>query len=266
MSERDEVLEALGRAGVLSALRWAYGSAGTRTMEDYSEEAGHDTAWFGLTRFKLFCDRLDRVFSCERYAVPDGADGRASLDVVHAELSPDDVESMPAVPPRTVVRRDLNGSPGWVAGEVRFLLQSVAPGRRSEDLTWPSRRPTKRQVAQQPSADVMEQTLAEALGEEEFGGDVLLKQTVSLDLLTLVVAHGLHPVTGSRELVLGHPRLNDDGGRPWHWTHDLLQTLPGGGERLRPAPSGPILPQEVPDAPVRLRRRTSESGAEGAAR
>lgn len=265
MSERDEVLEALGQSGVLSAVRWAYGSAAARTLEDYSEDAGHDAAWFGYTRFKFICDRLDRVFSCGRYAVPDDADGRASLDVVHTELSQDDVESMPAVRPRTVVRGDLNQSPGWVAGEVRLLLHSIAPGKRSEDLTWPSGRPTKRQVAQQPSADVAEQTLFESLGEAELGGDALFDQTTALDLRTLVVAHGLHPVTGSRELVLGHPRLNDDGRRPWYWTHDLLQTRPGDGERLRPAPAGPVHPQDVPDAPVKLRRR-AESGSEGAAR
>lgn len=266
MSERDEVLEALGQAGVLSALRWAFGSAAARALEDYSEDAGHDAAWFGYTRFKLFCDRLDRVFSCGRYAVPDDVDGRASLDIVRAELSQADVETMPGVMPRTIVRHDLNQSPGWVAEDVRLLLHSITPGKRSEDLTWPLGRPTKREVAQQPSADVAQQTLFESLGEEEVDGHALLDRTDSLDLRTLVVAHGLHPMTGARELVLGHPRLNDAGGRPWHWTHDLLPTRPGDGEHLRPTSPGPAQRQDVPDAPVKLRRRASESGSEAAAR
>lgn len=262
MNERDEVLETLGQVGVLNALRWAYSSAARRVLEDYSEEAGHDTAWFGYTRFKFFCDRMDRVFSCGRYIVRDDADGRASLDVVHAELSQDDAETMPAVAPRAVVRRNLNQSPGWVAGELRLLLHSIAPGKRSEGLTWPSGRPTKRSVAQQPSADVVEQTLFDLLGEGEFDVQALLDQTNSLDVLTLVVAHGLHPVTGARELVLGRPRLNDGGGRPWHWTHDLLLVRDGDGERLHPAHPRSTQSREVPDAPVKLRRPARESGSE----
>lgn len=266
MSERDDVLKALGQAGALGALRWAYSSAATRVLEDYSEDAGHDTAWFGYTRFKLFVDRLDRVFACERYAVRDDVDGGTSLDVVHAELTQNDVETMPAVAPRMVVRGNLNQSPGWVVNDLRLLLHSITPGKGIEDLTWSPARPTKWHVARQPSSDVAEQTLFEAVGEEEIDGSAFVDETASLDLRTLVVAHALHPVTGARELVLGHPRLNESGGRPWYWTHDLLQARPGDGERLRPAPSGPVPPQNVPDAPVKLRQRAGEPEAEGTRR
>lgn len=267
MSEGDDVREMLGEMGVLDAFRWAYDAAASRVQEDYSEDAGHDTAWFGYTRFKLLCDRLDRVFSCGRYAVPDHLDGRTSLDVVHAELSQREIDTMPVVLPRVVGRSNLNQSPGWVVGDMRLLVHSIPPGKDADRLSWPPRRPTKWRVAQQPSSDSGAQTLFDALGDEDqIDGAVLFDQTIALDVRTFVVAHALNPVTGARELVLGHPRLNDGGGRPWHWTHDLLRLPPADGDRLRPARSTPSQSDGVPDAPVKLRRRAGEAGTEGAAK
>ena len=85
MSERQDVITSFEGAGVLPGIRWAYLSATARVSGDYSEAAGHDATWVGITRFTLFRDRLDRVFACGRYAVREGADAELSLDVLHAE-------------------------------------------------------------------------------------------------------------------------------------------------------------------------------------
>lgn len=76
MSGRDDLVSTLDRAGVLVGIRWAYLSAAGRVLEDYSEAAGHDATWVGVTRFTLFRDRLDRVFSCRRYAAAEVLVGR----------------------------------------------------------------------------------------------------------------------------------------------------------------------------------------------
>src|SRR5690606_2619147 len=107
MSERDDLVSALDRAGVLAGIRWAFLSAADRVMEDYSEAAGHDATWVGVTRFTLFRDRLDRVFSCRRYAVAEGTDGQTSLDLLHAELTERDIATLPALDPELVGRADL---------------------------------------------------------------------------------------------------------------------------------------------------------------
>jgi hypothetical protein len=109
-------------------------------------------------------------------------------------------------------------------------------------------------------------TLFDALEpHEQIDVAALFPQPAPLDLRTLVVAHALNPLSGARELVLGHPRLNDDGGRPWHWTHNLLQPPQSEGDRVRPASPAPWRTDAVPDAPVKLRRRAGESTIEGAA-
>src|ERR1700722_19662748 len=66
MGEQQEVIEELTAAGVLAGIRWAYESATRRSLESYCEADGHDPAWLGHTRFTLFRDRLDRVFTCSR--------------------------------------------------------------------------------------------------------------------------------------------------------------------------------------------------------
>jgi len=55
-------------------------SAVERVLETYSEAAGHDAMWAGLTRFTYFRDRLDRVFSCRRHTISDNVDGDPGLD------------------------------------------------------------------------------------------------------------------------------------------------------------------------------------------
>jgi len=114
MNEHDEVIKGFEDAGVLDGIRWAYQSATSRVLADYSEAAGHDSTWVGTTRFVLFRDRLDRVFSCGRYSVGTDSVVEASLDLLHAELTFVDVSTMPQLPSGLVIRANLNGSPGWV--------------------------------------------------------------------------------------------------------------------------------------------------------
>jgi hypothetical protein len=256
VNEERDVVGNLGDAGVLAGVRWAYRSAVSRTLEDYSEADGHDATWLGITRFTLFRNRLDRVFACERYAVePPEAD--SDLDVLYEELSDDDVDAMPRLAPGVVIRSDLNGSPGWAHGQRRFLLASCVFGDLDQ-LPWPRKSATKQRVAQQPSPDPAPQgSLFDGLAADEVGG-LQAVRAGGHDLDTFVVAHSLDPVSYRSELVIGRPRLNASGGAAWHWRHDLLDLAPvGGGRRTDDVPSR-VDPSDESDAPVRLRRPAGE--------
>jgi hypothetical protein len=258
MDEQQDVIAELGDAGVLAGVRWAYESATRRALETYSEADGHDAAWLGNTRFTLFRDRLDRVFACDRYAAS-AADG-LDLDVLYAELSDQDLMTMPRLPPGLVRRCDLRGSAGWGYRGWRFLLASGEFGGLAT-LPWLHKSTTKQLVALQRDPGVRQPSLFETLlatdgGAEAFDGieAALLAADRELDLVTYVVAHSLDAFSGEIELVLGRPRLNLGGGPAWHWYQDLLTVpLPGAGRRTDPGqvPAGPA---GVPDAPVRLRR------------
>jgi len=273
MDEQHDVIAELGDAGILAGVRWAYESATRRALETYSEADGHDAAWLGNTRFTLFRDRLDRVFACDRYAAS-AADG-IDLDVLYAELSDQDLLTMPRLLPGLVRRCDLRGSAGWGYRGWRFLLATGDFGRLGT-LPWLHKSTTKQLVALQRTPGVRQPSLFETLlaetllaedgAAEAFGGidAVLLAADRELDLVTYVVAHSLDAFSGEIELVLGRPRLNLGGGPAWHWYQDLLTVpLPGSGRRPVPGqvPAGPA---GVPDAPVRLRRL--EGGRSDAAR
>lgn len=264
MSERDDLVGALDRDGVLAAIRWAFLSAADRVMEDYSEAAGHDATWVGVTRFTLFRDRLDRVFSCRRYAVAEGVDGQLSLDILHAELTERDVRTFPRLEPNNVVRADLSGSPGWSHEGTRWLLASSVFGKLDE-VPWPQKSSTKQLVAQQPTDEPDEPTLFDHLTSDEQAGLATLMAGSKLDLHTLVVGHALDAEHGGRELVIGQPRLNSGGGSAWYWKHDLLQVPPLEGGRLRPSIPAPVGPDTTPDAPVKLRRSGAEQTNRGQA-
>ena len=266
MSEQHEVIAELRDAGVLAGIRWAYLSATARSLELYSEADGLDAAWLGNTRYTLFRDRLDRVFSCERYAVRSGDDD-ADLDLLYDQLSAKDVETMPQLPAGLVRRANLNGSPGWAYAQMRFLLASCEFGK-IDRIPWPQKSPTKQWVAHQRDPDLIQPSLFDVLQPDEVMGLEMLAGGCELDLTTYVVAHSLDPFSGQRELVLGRPRMNPGGGPAWHWRHDLLRDQTDDGRRR--AGGAPTLtgPPPVPDAPVRLRRpleerRDSRSSGEG---
>lgn len=257
MIDRDELIAELNDTGVLGAIRWAYLSATERVLTDYSAAAGHDATWVGVSRFTLLRDRLDRVFSCGNYSVPENIDGELSLDVLHAELSDRDIATLPDIDPTLVSRANLSGSPGWAHGGVRWLLAS-APFGKLDGLSWPQKSPTKQRVAQQPSTYADQPTLFDHFTADEQAGLATAVSEPQLDLRTLVVAHSLEADHGNRELTIGQPRLNAGGGSAWYWRHDLLQLPPDDGGQLRPTKPAPTGPEDAPDAPVRLRRPAAE--------
>ena len=228
-----------------------------RALETYSDGDGHDAAWLGNTRFTLFRDRLDRVFACERYAVHSGDDD-ADLDLLYDQLSERDIQRMPRLSLDLVRRSNLNGSPGWAYGAIRFLLASGVFGRLDQ-LPWPQKGPTKQRVARQRNPEPPQLSLFEDFALEEIGGlEAALAETQELDLKTYVVAHSLDPLSQQVELIFGRARLNSGGGQAWHWRQDLLgMPLADGGRRTGDVPL-PTGPNTVPDAPVRLRRRVEQ--------
>ncbi|MGL5865788.1 MAG: hypothetical protein ACRCYX_07930 [Dermatophilaceae bacterium] len=258
MSEQQDVITDLEEAGVLAGTRWAYHSATIRSLETYSEADGHDAAWLGNTRFTYFRNRLDRVFACEQYAVRSGDDD-AGLDLLYAELSTLDRDTMPHLDPGLVRRSNLNGSPGWACGQRRFLLASGVFGKLDQ-TPWPQKSPTKQRVARQPNPDPAQPSLFESFADEEISGlESALNTANELDLVTFVIAHSLDSLSQQRELVLGRARLNSGGGHAWHWRQDLLGAPPADGGRRRggtPLPTGPTVAPD--DAPVRLRRQAGE--------
>ncbi len=254
MTEQPTVIAELAAAGVLAGIRWAYESATRRSLESYSEPDGHDAAWLGNTRFTLFRDRLDRVFSCHRYAVatPDGLD----LDVLYAELSDYDLATMPRLEPGLVCRADLHGSAGWAYRGRRFLIAAGEFGRL-DTLSWADRSTTKQLVALQrnPDPHLRQPSLFEDVGANGSAGldAILLATGRELDLVTYVVAHTLDAATGQIELVFGRPRLNLRGGPAWHWRENLLTVETPGSRREPATPPKPTDLVGVPDALVRLR-------------
>jgi len=253
MSEQEQVIAELLAPGVLAGIRWAHASATRRALESYSEADGHDLAWLGNTRFTLFRDRLDRVFTCERYAL--SGDGEIDLDVLYAELSDQDLVTMPRLAPGLIRRADLHGSAGWAFRDRRFLLASGEFGRL-DTLPWLQKSLTKQLVAMQRNPDIRQPSLFEDFPLGEFGmiDAALLAADRELDLATYIVAHSLDSDSGESELVFGRARLNLGGGPAWHWYQDLLSVpLPGTGRRTD-AGQVPADPSGVPDAPVRLRR------------
>lgn len=255
MSGQREIITTLQGEGVLDGIRWANDSAVNRALEDYSEDAGHDAALLGQARFVLFRDRLDRVFSCGRYALEAGVDEHAGLDLVRVELTKKDVDSKPDLSPDLVRRIDRNGSPGWALGDIQFLLSSCEFGKIAK-LPWPRKSPTKRQVAMKaPSPEDLPPGLFDI---EPPVVENPADSTAELD--PYIVAYSLDPVSQRRELVFGRSRFNSGGGDAWYWYENLL-ALPTahGGRRLdTPTPSGP---DGVPDAPVRLRKGASHRPA-----
>lgn len=264
MSEQQDVIEQLETAGVLPGIRWAYRAAARRTLEIFSEADGHDAALLGNIRFTLFRDRLDRVFACEAYDLRPNSAPTDHLDLLYAELSDDDVRTMPQLSQDLVRRDNLTGSPGWACEARRFLLASCAFGKLDE-LPWPRKSPTKQRVARQrPPNPAQSSLFADAADAEIAGLEELLARAYRLDLDTFVVAHTLDSVSHASELAFGRPVFNTGGGQAWNWRHDLLAAPPTDGGRLRddgPAPTGP---DSVPDAPVRLRRPADERPADRA--
>lgn len=260
MSYKTEALKALEECGVLDAMLWAAKSAGDRTLADYSEDAGHDGRWLGLTRHILLDDRLNRAFALGKYALPEEFDGATGADIVLAELSDNDRRTMPAIKPHTVKRANLQGSPGWSIGEHHFLIQSFHPGE-VDSIRWQVLSETKQAVAAQPNPD--EPPLFDLQENSEQTPTV----EVSSDSPILVLAHSLDPTTGASELYLGLPCLDSVNGKSWHWRKPLHKQPPTGKGIKTYSVSHSDNPNDIADVEVRLRPRSmdGDSGEAGSA-
>jgi hypothetical protein len=251
MIECEQVLRLLGEAGVLAGLRWSQRSAYAQVWQDFNPDGGHDQGWIGYTAHKYLINRQDRVFQCERYAVPAG-EGDVGRDVLAAGILDRDFESMPVLESGTVVRQDLNHSPGWLLGEWRWLMASFEFGQ-VDKIRWPSKSETKGVVARQPYVDD-EEGLFQLPGLPPLE-DLADRERVLRN--TLVLAHAMDPDTGETELYLGRTRWNFDNGDAWAWKVDLL-SLPatGGSSGVRSHPVDSTAPrsEDVADADVRVRR------------
>jgi len=264
MSEQDDVISDLRSNGVLAGIAWAWSSTRRQTLQSYDPDTGHDQGWLGYNAFKVLVDRLNRVFSLERFMVPADTDPALGTDLLAQGLGPGEFDRMPQLPPGTVVRDDLNYSPGWRSGGWRILLQSFG-GLDVDEIPWPQKSRTKQRVANQPAPDQL--TLPPEVLQLPMAMDVLADlstlPTADMTIVTLVGAYSIDAVTGDSALYLGHPRLNSRGGDAWHWRALVQDGTDAGPGRGMPTskPSGtPSSP--VPDAPVRL-RRPAEGTADG---
>lgn len=254
MSEQSDVIDTMGKAGVLAAIEWAASSAYRRVLDDYDPDTGHSKAWVGLSAFSILTDRQDRVFSCGKFAVHSDGPVDVGRDLLQIGLrSQDDFDLMPVVSPGVVVRDDLNGSPGWRFGDWRWLVSSVQFGR-SDDIRWKQKSPTKQRVASQFNPDELF-----LFSDEDFGLPPL--SVLSAPIATLILAHSVDTDTGARELFLGRSRLNEDGSHGWHWKVNLLRGLTlssDGSNSDQPVPSGSHDAGQVPDVDVRLRATATD--------
>jgi hypothetical protein len=258
MTEKDDALGDLGGAGVLDALRWAWESARRQTLQAYDPETGHDQGWVGYSAFKVLTDRLDRVFSCNKYALRPGDAPTAGQDFLVAGLGPQEFMTMPRLAADLVEYDELNQSPGWRHGEWRILLQSYS-GHHIDRIPWRQKSRTKQRVAMQPDPDQLmipspELKAFDALFDAEEG-----QQEGRAPVVTLVGAYALDGATAESAFYLGRPRLVK--GRreaAWFW-RELLTRNDGDGSRLTGAePVAPPSPAptrgQVEDVPVRVRR------------
>lgn len=253
MIDQEQLCNRLGQAGVLAGIAWAYRSAARRLMEDFSESAGYNATCAGVGLRALLEDRLDRVFSCGKYVVDPEQSDDSGLDLLYAELSSDEVATLPKIAAGVVSRSNLNGSAGWRLEGVRWLLASARSGGVNS-IEWKSKSPTKKLVARQFGNSPDNPSLFDDFAENEIGEDLLFWSGEPFDMDTLIVGYSLDLVTYGRELVLGQSRWNPDGTSAWYWTMDLLAGRAPGGARGDAVEHAFVQPDEVPDAPVKLRR------------
>lgn len=257
MTEESSVIQLFESAGILGAIRWAYESAASRVADTYSFADGHTPTWVGVSRYTYFVDRLDRVFGTGRFAPPAGSEEPVGRDVLHAELTQQDIDSMPDLEVGLVRRSDVNGSAGWVHEGWRWLLVSARPGK-IDAIMWGQKSETKKRVARQRDTMPDQPSLFDELVEDEY--ELVQEQIAAaekLDLETLIVAHAQDVDRDRRELVIGRARLNEGGGAAWTWRRSLRLEAPPEDKMTGTVPMGPQAPitPVVPDADVRLRPR-----------
>ncbi len=199
-------------------------------------------------RWVLLCDRLDRVFSCGKYATPEHSPATTGLDVLFASIPADEQETFPEIEPGIVVRDDLLGSPGWSNGDIRWLLASAEFGG-IDAINWRRRSPLKQRTAKQVDPDHDQMSLLDVLMDDPAAAKLraALERAVELDLTTLVVTHTQDIDTDDRELYIGFPSM-EERESAWAWKENLLTSPPG-------SPSRQALPAERARRPVERCRR-----------
>jgi hypothetical protein len=266
MSEQDDAIADLQDNGVLAGLAWAWGSARRQTLESFDPDTGHDQGWVGYNTFKVLTDRLDRVFSLGRYAVPPETDPAVGSDILAQGLAPGEFDRMPHLLTGVVVRDDLNGSPGWLSSGWRILLQSHG-GLHIDHIPWPQRSWTKQRVANQPAPDepMLPLDILELPMAMDVLGNLSVQPPADRVIVTLVGAYAIDALTGESAFHFGHPRLNRGGGDAWYWRVQLDTNGHGGTGRGLPASTpGDSPADQVPDVPVRLRPSAGEkTGTQG---
>ncbi|HEU5156038.1 MAG TPA: hypothetical protein VFU43_03515 [Streptosporangiaceae bacterium] len=259
MAEKDDALGALDAAGVLGGMRWAWETTRRQTLQAYDPETGHDQGWVGYNTFKVLTDRLDRVFSCNRFALRPGDDPASGEDFLAAGLGPQEFESMPRLPADLVVYDDLNQSPGWRHSEWRILLQSYS-GHHIDHIPWRQKSKTKQRIAMQPNPDQLMISAPELMAFDALFDAEEPRQEGGEPVVTLVGAYALDAATAESTFYLGRPRLVK--GRreaAWFWRELLLRHDGDGPDLVRLAPLSPPSPAGptrglVEDAPVHIKR------------
>lgn len=264
MSEEHDAIDELQRLGALGLIEWASATNFARVLQDYDEAAGHDQAVVGVHGYKYFIDLFDRATSSGKYALPSGGLTAEGRDILRAGIGEEAYAMMPRFEPTAINRGNYNGSPGWIAGGIRWLLQSF-PFGDIDKIAWNQKSPSKLVVAQQPvtAADPA------LFGFEEMG---LPEPEVSLldDFVgvTLILAHCFNRETGAYEVYIGHSRASGQRGTgPWHWRR-LVATGGPGLPTSVPLPDAPAMPgtpptPEAEDAEVRLRPNDRPATANG---
>jgi hypothetical protein len=221
MSEQEQAISELESDGVLEGIRWAWKSASAQTLRSFMPSTGHDQAWLGYNAFKVFTDRLDRVFSCGRFESEDNVSRTDRGRLLREGLMAGEYEEMPRLAPELVVRSDLHGSFGWRRGSWRILLQSYG-ALAVDDIRWPQKSPTKREVAAQRERSLRASQLMLPLDGQalpmaaEVVGDIPAMSS-SMPVTTLVGAYSIDASTRKSSIYLGRTRYNRNGERPWHW-------------------------------------------------
>ena len=107
---------------------------------------------------------------------------------------------MPHLLPGTVVRDDLNGSPGWLSLGWRILLQSFG-GLDIDRIPWAQKSWTKQRVASQPLPDQPMLPLDFPIEIDPLG-DLSSRPSPDRTVITLVGAYSIDAVDGESAFYL----------------------------------------------------------------
>jgi hypothetical protein len=251
MITQDAALDALEADHVARGITWAFQSACDQALEDFARGTGYTALSAGVGRYDLLADRLDRVFSCGGYKVPEGMES-VGLDVLYEGLSQQARLTMPIIKAGTVIRSNLRGSNGWRIRGFRFITHSYPLGEVTR-IDWAQSSRTLQSVSRQAPSTFVPTTLLDLLLDEEQRDDLAAQDAVpGVDMPTLVLVHALDRDTSDRELAIGHSRYNDGALGPWHWRNNLLRPLEP--EQNSRSVSDIVRPSnDAPDVAVKLR-------------